>query len=71
MNIEHYELDPTDEDTASTTGSDDADDSTYDIYALWRMSVKELRELCRARGVDAVVKRGQKAKETLAARLAP
>jgi hypothetical protein len=35
------------------------------------MSVKELRELCRARGVDAVVKRGQKAKETLAARLAP
>ena len=32
-------------------------------------SVKDLRELCRARGLDSVVKRGQDVRATLTARL--
>lgn len=39
--------------------------------ALAAKSVKELRELCRERGLDAVVKWGQDTKATLTARLAP
>ena len=44
---------------------DDASDSD-DLSAK---SVKDLRELCRARGLDSVVKRGQDARATLTARL--
>jgi len=45
--------------------TDDASDSDD----LSSKSVKDLRELCRARGLDSVVKRGQDARATLTARL--
>ena len=46
--------------------ADDARPSSDDLAAK---SVNDLRELCRARGLDSVVKRGQDVRATLTARL--